>query len=204
MVEAISKVGRALGIATVAECVESEAVLDELKRIGVDFAQGISSGAAAADSPTRSVASRLASRRYTVRAWAGLPGRRSVREQLEPPFTVGIEEEYLLVDLDTRDVNENPPPPLLQACTERGGGHINPRVPALTARGQHPRLSLHRRSARGARALARDHRRRWPRDYGLAPIAASTHPFARRRGRCRPRRSSSSRWRARCRRRRGA
>jgi diguanylate cyclase (GGDEF)-like protein/PAS domain S-box-containing protein len=40
MVEAISKVGRALGIATVAECVESEAVLDELKRIGVDFAQG--------------------------------------------------------------------------------------------------------------------------------------------------------------------
>ncbi len=41
MVEAIGKVGRALGIATVAECVETEAVLDELKRIGVDFAQGI-------------------------------------------------------------------------------------------------------------------------------------------------------------------
>jgi diguanylate cyclase (GGDEF)-like protein/PAS domain S-box-containing protein len=40
MVEAISKVGRALGIATVAEWVESEAVLDELKRIGVDYAQG--------------------------------------------------------------------------------------------------------------------------------------------------------------------
>jgi diguanylate cyclase (GGDEF)-like protein/PAS domain S-box-containing protein len=40
MVEAISKIGRALGISTVAECVESEAVLEELKRIGVDFAQG--------------------------------------------------------------------------------------------------------------------------------------------------------------------
>jgi diguanylate cyclase (GGDEF)-like protein/PAS domain S-box-containing protein len=40
MVEAISKVGKALGIATVAECVESQSVLDELKRIGVDFAQG--------------------------------------------------------------------------------------------------------------------------------------------------------------------
>jgi diguanylate cyclase (GGDEF)-like protein/PAS domain S-box-containing protein len=40
MVEAISKVGKALGISTVAECVETEAVLDELKRIGVDFAQG--------------------------------------------------------------------------------------------------------------------------------------------------------------------
>jgi diguanylate cyclase (GGDEF)-like protein/PAS domain S-box-containing protein len=40
MVDAISRVGRALGIATVAECVETQAVLDELKRIGVDFAQG--------------------------------------------------------------------------------------------------------------------------------------------------------------------
>jgi len=40
MVEAVSKVGRALGIATVAECVESEAVLEELKRLGVDYAQG--------------------------------------------------------------------------------------------------------------------------------------------------------------------
>ncbi len=40
MVEAISKVGRALGIATVAECVETQPVLEELQRIGVDFAQG--------------------------------------------------------------------------------------------------------------------------------------------------------------------
>jgi Amt family ammonium transporter len=40
MVEAISKVGRALGIATVAEWVEDEAALNELERIGVDFAQG--------------------------------------------------------------------------------------------------------------------------------------------------------------------
>ncbi len=40
MVEAVSKVGRALGIATVAECVESEPVLAELRTIGVDYAQG--------------------------------------------------------------------------------------------------------------------------------------------------------------------
>jgi diguanylate cyclase (GGDEF)-like protein/PAS domain S-box-containing protein len=40
MVEAIAKVGRALGIATIAECVENQAVLEELQRIGVDFAQG--------------------------------------------------------------------------------------------------------------------------------------------------------------------
>lgn len=40
MVEAICKVGKALGIETVAECVESQAVLDELRRIGIDYAQG--------------------------------------------------------------------------------------------------------------------------------------------------------------------
>ena len=40
MVEAICKIGRSLGIFTVAECVESEPVLAELKRIGVDFVQG--------------------------------------------------------------------------------------------------------------------------------------------------------------------
>ena len=40
MVEAICKVGKALGIETVAECVESQAVLDELERIGIDYAQG--------------------------------------------------------------------------------------------------------------------------------------------------------------------
>jgi len=40
MVEAICKVGKALGIATVAESVETAEVLAELERIGVDFVQG--------------------------------------------------------------------------------------------------------------------------------------------------------------------
>ena len=40
MIEAIASIGRALGIATVAECVESEEVLAAIRRIGVDFAQG--------------------------------------------------------------------------------------------------------------------------------------------------------------------
>ncbi len=40
MVEAISQVGRALGIATIAEKVESAAVFGELKGLGVQFAQG--------------------------------------------------------------------------------------------------------------------------------------------------------------------
>jgi EAL domain-containing protein (putative c-di-GMP-specific phosphodiesterase class I) len=40
LVEAIARVGGALGIATVAECVESESVLTQLRSIGVDYAQG--------------------------------------------------------------------------------------------------------------------------------------------------------------------
>ena len=40
MVEAVCKVGRTLGIETVAECVEVQPVLDELGRIGFDYAQG--------------------------------------------------------------------------------------------------------------------------------------------------------------------
>jgi diguanylate cyclase (GGDEF)-like protein/PAS domain S-box-containing protein len=40
MVEAITRVGRTLGIRTIAERVTTQAVLDELARIGVDFAQG--------------------------------------------------------------------------------------------------------------------------------------------------------------------
>jgi diguanylate cyclase (GGDEF)-like protein len=40
MVEAISKVGRALGIHTVAECVETADVFAELSKLGVDYAQG--------------------------------------------------------------------------------------------------------------------------------------------------------------------
>jgi len=95
----------------------------------------------------------------------------------EPPFTVGIEEEYLLVDLDTRDVNENPPPRLLRACTELGAGQINPEFLRsqleVTTRVCHSVADARADLAR-LRAIIVDAAR----EYGLAPIAASTHPFA--------------------------
>jgi carboxylate-amine ligase len=98
--------------------------------------------------------------------------------QKEPPFTVGIEEEYLLVRLDTRDVDNDPPPELLKECTERGGGQISPEF----LRSQIEVGTRVCRSMSEARAdLARlrgiivDVARR----HGLAPVAASTHPFAR-------------------------
>jgi Amt family ammonium transporter len=40
MVEAICQVARAMGLKTIAECVESKDVLDTLARLGVDYAQG--------------------------------------------------------------------------------------------------------------------------------------------------------------------
>ena len=40
MVEAISQVGKAMGIQTIAERVESAEVLAELARLGIGFAQG--------------------------------------------------------------------------------------------------------------------------------------------------------------------
>ena len=117
----------------------------------------------------------------------------------EPPFTVGVEEEYLLVDLATRDVNENPPSRLLQACTERGGGHINPEFLRcqleVSTRVCHSIAEMRDELTRLRGIIVET-----ARGHGLAPIAASTHPFAAaRRARCPRRRSSSSHWRVKCR-----
>ena len=94
-----------------------------------------------------------------------------------PPFSVGIEEEYLLVNLDSRDVDENPPVPLLAECTRRSGGQVNPRflrcqLEASTrpcASVGEARADLARLRAIIAQVAA---------GHGRAPIAASTHPFA--------------------------
>jgi carboxylate-amine ligase len=40
----------------------------------------------------------------------------------EPAFTLGIEEEYLLVDLATRDLIADPPSELLQRASPRPTG----------------------------------------------------------------------------------
>jgi glutamate---cysteine ligase / carboxylate-amine ligase len=96
----------------------------------------------------------------------------------EPPFTVGIEEEYLLVRLDTRDVDNDPPPELLKECTELGGGQISPEflrsqieVGTRVCR----TMSEARADLARLRAIIVD----VSRQHGLAPIAASSHPFAR-------------------------
>lgn len=96
----------------------------------------------------------------------------------EPPFTVGIEEEYLLVDLDSLEVASDPPSALLKELSERGGGQVSPEflrsqieVGTRVCR----TLAEARADLAHLRSLVIEIARR----HGLAPIAASTHPFAR-------------------------
>ena len=96
----------------------------------------------------------------------------------QPPFTVGIEEEYLLVNLDTRDLETDPPPAMLKECTELGEGQVSPEFLRCQIEIGTP-VSRDMQEARAhltrLRKIVVDVGRR----YGLAPIAASTHPFAR-------------------------
>jgi glutamate---cysteine ligase / carboxylate-amine ligase len=95
----------------------------------------------------------------------------------EPPFSVGIQEEYLLVNLDSRDVDENPPQALLEECTRRSGGQVSPRF----LRSQLEASTQVCRSIAEARADLASLRAiiaQVAGSYRRAPIAASTHPFA--------------------------
>jgi carboxylate-amine ligase len=96
----------------------------------------------------------------------------------EPPFTVGIEEEYLLVDRRTGELANDPPPALLERCGERSGGQISPEFLRCQVE-VGTRVARTMAEARGDLARLRALIVEIAADYGLAPIAASTHPFAR-------------------------
>lgn len=95
----------------------------------------------------------------------------------KPPFTIGVEEEYILVDKESRDVATDPPEEMLEACQEAMPGQISPeflraqievgtRVCNSVSEAREELSNL-----RGCIATIGDR-------YNLAPIAASTHPFA--------------------------
>ena len=114
----------------------------------------------------------MKNRRHTIQA--ADDGRMILRE---PSFTIGIEEEYLLVDRKSRDLVREAPKGLMEEAERELSGQVSPeflqcqievetRVCRTVAEA---RADLHRlRTKLGA--LAEKH--------GLAPIAASTHPFA--------------------------
>jgi carboxylate-amine ligase len=95
----------------------------------------------------------------------------------EPAFTIGIEEEYLLVDRTSRDLVPEAPPSLFEECQAllpdqvsaeflRSQIEVSTRVCGSLAEAA---ADLGRLRATVAEVAGR---------HGLAPIAASTHPFA--------------------------
>ena len=93
------------------------------------------------------------------------------------PFTMGIEEEYLVVDRETRDLIREAPPDMMQKCGERLGEQvttelmqcqieIGTRVCSTVQEGRDELIRLRR----GVSDVVRE--------YGFEIIAASTHPFA--------------------------
>ncbi|MFQ5973870.1 MAG: carboxylate-amine ligase [Alphaproteobacteria bacterium] len=99
---------------------------------------------------------------------------------LNPPLTIGIEEEYLIVDPETRDVVVDPPDGMMRECEALVDTEMGAVVPEFL-RAQIEVGTAVCGTVAEARDKLRDLRRcvaRATNSYGLAPIAASTHPFA--------------------------
>ena len=96
----------------------------------------------------------------------------------EPPFTIGVEEEYLLVDTATRDLVADPDPGLMRACEERLAGQVSPELLRSQIEVGTPVSASIREADEHLRRLRSTVSEEAER-FGYAIIAASTHPFAR-------------------------
>jgi len=95
----------------------------------------------------------------------------------EPPLTLGIEEEYLLVERETGAVAAEPPDELFTALHERTAGRAFPeflRAQVEVATPVCKDIAEARRELSGLRLAVIEEAGR----HGLAPIAASSHPFS--------------------------
>jgi carboxylate-amine ligase len=96
----------------------------------------------------------------------------------EPSFTIGIEEEYLLVDRTSRDLVCEVPPGLFEDCERNLSGQVAREF-------LKSQIEIETRvhdSVRAAGAEIKALRQvvgRLAGEHGLAPVAVSTHPFAR-------------------------
>jgi len=94
-----------------------------------------------------------------------------------PTFTVGIEEEYLIVDRETRDLVRDLPDDVMLECEQRLAGQVSPEfLRSQIEVGTKVSNTLH--EARDDLAMLRRTIADVAGKHGLAPIAASTHPFA--------------------------
>jgi carboxylate-amine ligase len=95
-----------------------------------------------------------------------------------PEFTIGVEEEYLLVDKETRALVVDPPGSLIGECEELCGSQV-------TSELLRSQIEIGTKVCRNVQE-AREDLSRLRRciievadRHGLAPVAASTHPFSR-------------------------
>lgn len=95
----------------------------------------------------------------------------------EPPFTIGVEEEYLLVDKETRGLVVDPPNSLLAECEEILGGQVtNELLQSQIEVGT--KVCNNVQEAREDLARLRKSIIEVTGRHGIAPIASSTHPFS--------------------------
>ncbi len=95
-----------------------------------------------------------------------------------PAFTIGIEEEYLVVDRETRDLIKSPPPEMWKALGEVLGSQVTPEfLKAQIEVGT--KVCANVSEARDDLASLRLALSEVVSEYGAAIIASSTHPFAR-------------------------
>lgn len=95
-----------------------------------------------------------------------------------PAFTLGIEEEYLIVDQTTLDLVRKPDPGFVEACTEQLGDQVTGeflQCQVEVGTKPHARVADAVAELVSLRAGVAEVANR----FGYAPIAASTHPFAR-------------------------
>ncbi|HHB83912.1 MAG TPA: carboxylate-amine ligase [Devosia sp.] len=94
-----------------------------------------------------------------------------------PKLTLGIEEEYLLVDLDSRDLVHDAPLGLMEECEAVLSGQVSPEfLQCQIEVGTRVCNSL--QGARAELVHLRSCIAEIAKRHNLAPIAASTHPFA--------------------------
>ncbi len=95
----------------------------------------------------------------------------------EPKFTIGVEEEYLLVDKETRSLIVDPPQSLMSECEQKAEGQVSSEL----LRSQievGTKVCKNVQEARADLARLRQIIITTAANHNLAPIAASTHPFS--------------------------
>ena len=95
----------------------------------------------------------------------------------EPSFTLGVEEEYLLVDKETRSLVIDPPETLMAEAEEKCGTHVTSEL--LKSQIEiGTKVCKNIQEAHEDLARLRKNIIDVANNHGLAPIAASTHPFS--------------------------